>query len=56
VHGWLTQVRQDQPASHGSHDTRAWLKLAHSGGVFSSSQSLFDEVKTLWSAGLLQSE
>jgi len=56
VHGWLTQVRQDQPASHGSHDTRTWLKLAGSGAVFSSDQSLFDGVKALWSTGLLQAE
>lgn len=56
VHGWLTQVRQEQPASHGSHDTRSWLKLASNGAVFSSDQSLFDGVKALWSTGLLQAE
>jgi hypothetical protein len=55
VHRWLQGVRADQP-SHGSHDTRAWLKLAGSGGKFTGETNLFDQVKVLWSEGLLQPE
>jgi hypothetical protein len=55
VHRWLESVRADQP-SNGSHDTRAWLKLANGGAQFARGPNLFDQVKVLWSEGLLQSE
>ncbi|WUR12196.1 hypothetical protein E7V67_021205 [[Empedobacter] haloabium] len=56
VYGWLRTVRDAQPHSHGSHDTRAWLKLAPGGGVFGTEGSPFEQVVALWRAGLLQDE
>ncbi|QGZ39368.1 hypothetical protein IP92_02376 [Pseudoduganella flava] len=56
VYGWLRKVRDDQPVSHGSHDTRTWLNLATRGDVFGRAASPFDQAATLWSAGLLVHE
>ncbi|TWI64485.1 hypothetical protein IP91_03256 [Pseudoduganella lurida] len=56
VYAWLRQVRDDQPASHGSHDTRAWLKLARQGSAFPAGSNPFDQAASLWSTGLLMPE
>jgi hypothetical protein len=56
VHAWLRKVRDAQPHSHSSHDTRSWLKLAGQGDVFASAATPFEQVAPLWSAGLLQDE
>ena len=56
VYGWMRKVRDDQPASHGSHDTRAWLQLAPHGGVFAAGAGPFEQATALWSKGLLMSE
>jgi len=56
VHGWINRVRDAQPASHGSHDTRAWLKLATSSKVFGNDATPFDQAARVWSEGLLQDE
>ena len=56
VYGWLRKVRDDQPVSHGSHDTRAWLKLAARGSAFGGEATPFEQAATLWSAGLLVHE
>ena len=54
VHAWIQSVRDAQPHSHGSHDTRAWLKLASSGQVFGEGKTPFEQVAPLWRKGLLQ--
>lgn len=51
VHAWLMQVRQ--PVAHGSHNTRAWLQLAHTGAVFDSEHNPFEQARVLWGKGLL---
>lgn len=56
VYGWLRKVRDDQPTSHGSHDTRAWLKLAERGSAFGEHGTPFDQAAALWSEGLLLQE
>lgn len=52
VYGWLHQVRVEQPASHVSHDTEAWLALASDGAVFAGGATPFDQARTLWDRGL----
>lgn len=52
VYAWLKQVRRDQPAPGGTHDTTAWLRLAADGSAFASADSPFEQVRPLWSAGL----
>jgi len=54
VHAWMQSVRDAQPHSHGSHDTRAWLKLAIAGNVFGVGQTPFEQVAPLWRTGLLE--
>ncbi len=56
VHSWINRVRDAQPASHGSHDTRAWLKLAANGRVFDNGATPFDQAARVWSDGLLRDE
>lgn len=56
VYGWLRKVRDDQPAAHGSHDTRAWLQLAPHGAVFAGGAGPFEQATALWSKGLLTPE
>jgi len=53
VYGWMRQVRDAQPSSHSSHDTRAWLKLATQGSVFGKETTPFHQAATVWSEGLL---
>jgi hypothetical protein len=52
VHHWLQAVRQDQPLSGSFHDTRVWLDLAAAPTAFSDSDSLYQQVHALWTAGL----
>jgi len=52
VYGWLRQLRDAQPASHLSHDTRTWLGLARDGAVFAGAASSFEQARTVWSHGL----
>ena len=54
VHAWLQAVRDAQPHSHGSHDTRAWLKLASKGSAFADAATPFEQVTPLWQTGLLE--
>ncbi|MES2261932.1 MAG: hypothetical protein V4724_25715 [Pseudomonadota bacterium] len=56
VYGWLEQVRRAQPASHSSHDTRAWLALAADGNAFAGAATPFDQARIVWSKGLLGSD
>jgi len=53
VYDWLKQVRHDQPLAGSSHDTMAWLQLAQDGAVFSADGTPFEQVRGLWSKGLL---
>jgi len=53
VYNWLKQVRHDQPLAGSSHDTMAWLQLAQDGAVFSADGTPFEQVRGLWSKGLL---
>jgi hypothetical protein len=56
VYGWMRKVRDDQPSSHGSHDTRAWLQLAPRGSVFAADVGPFEQATVLWRKGLLTPE
>jgi hypothetical protein len=56
VYGWMRKVRDDQPTSHGSHDTRAWLELAPRGNVFMAGAGPFEQATVLWRKGLLTPE
>jgi hypothetical protein len=55
VAAWLNQVRQPlaQEGDAGSHDTRAWLRLAPTGSAFNPAQPLFEQAAALWRKGLL---
>jgi hypothetical protein len=53
VYDWLKQVRHDQPLAGSSHDTMAWLQLAQDGAVFGADGTPFEQVRGLWSQGLL---
>ncbi|GGB92498.1 hypothetical protein GCM10011572_13100 [Pseudoduganella buxea] len=56
VHAWLQKVRDAQPHTHTSHDTRTWLRLAGQGAVFAGAGTPFEQVAPVWSAGLLHGE
>ena len=56
VYGWMRKVRGDQPTSHGSHDTRAWLALAPGGNAFPAGSGPFEQATVLWRKGLLAPE
>ncbi len=56
VAGWLRKVRDDQPTSHGSHDTRAWLRLATRGSAFTAGAGPFEQATLLWRKGLATHE
>lgn len=56
VHGWMRQVRDSQPASHSSHDTRAWLGLAVDGAVFGAAGTPFEQAGALWGKGALEAD
>lgn len=53
VHAWIEALRNDQPAPGGSHDTRAWVRLAGDASVFRPAATPFDEVSAAWRQGLL---
>lgn len=56
VYRWLLQVRADQPASHVTHDTEAWLSLAADGAVFGAAVTPFEQASVLWNKGLLATD
>lgn len=53
VHSWLLRLRSAQPTEYGSHDTRAWLRLAAEGSAFPVASTPFEQARALWSKGLL---
>jgi hypothetical protein len=56
VYAWLEAVREHPPVEGGSHDTRAWVRLARDASVFEQATTPFDDVRGLWSKGLLSDE
>jgi hypothetical protein len=54
VHAWLAKVRAAEPEA-GSHDTRAWLRLAEEPTGFGTG-SPFERVRALWEQGLLSDD
>ncbi len=56
VYAWLATLRSEQSVAGGSHDTRAWVRLARDGSVFKSAATPFDEADHTWSAGVRADE
>ena len=56
VYAWLATLRNEQTAPGGSHDTRAWVRLARDGSVFKTAPTPFDEASSAWSRGVLGDE
>jgi hypothetical protein len=57
LHGWLSALRGGaQTVAGGSHDTRAWIRLAQDEKVFTAGATPFDEAMGAWSAGLVADE
>lgn len=54
VHAWHVAERADQPVDTGPHDTRVWIRLAKDKAAFKPAASIFEQVDSLWQAGLLQ--
>lgn len=53
VYAWIHALREDQPAPGGSHDTRAWIRLAGDASVFKTAATPFEDVNGAWRQGLL---
>lgn len=56
IYRWLDGVRKVQPVAGGSHDTRAWVRLAADAGVFGKDESPFEAAMPLWRNGLVATE
>ena len=54
VHAWQVSMRADQAVASGPHDTRVWVRLAKDKAAFKPARSIFEQVETLWQAGLLE--
>ncbi|MES2017089.1 MAG: hypothetical protein V4484_11390 [Pseudomonadota bacterium] len=52
VYTWLATLRSEQTAPGGSHDTRAFVRLAADGAVFKPAATLFEQATSAWAAGL----
>jgi hypothetical protein len=52
VYDWLATLRSEHTAPGGTHDTRAWVRLARDGSVFKDAATPFDEASTTWSQGV----
>lgn len=53
VHAWHVRLRAEQDLETGPHDTRAWVHLAADPARFKAGLPLFEQVQTLWVAGIL---
>ena len=53
VYAWMSTLRSEQTVPGGSHDTRAWVRLARDGSVFKTAPTPFEEASGTWSQGLL---
>jgi hypothetical protein len=56
VYAWMATLRTEQTVPGGSHDTRAWVRLAKDASVFKSGATPFDEASSTWSQGLSSDE
>lgn len=56
VYTWMATLRTEQTVPGGSHDTRAWVRLAKDGSVFKTGATPFDEASNAWSQGLLSDQ
>lgn len=56
VYAWLAALRSEHSAPGGSHDTRAWVRLARDGNVFKAAATPFDEASRTWRQGLRADE
>jgi hypothetical protein len=56
VYTWMATLRTEQTVPGGSHDTRAWVRLAKDGSVFKTGATPFDEASSAWSQGLLSDQ
>ncbi len=54
VHAWLVGIRAVQEIPTGPHDTRKWVRLAQDKAVFKPAASIFEQVESIWQAGLLE--
>ena len=52
VYAWLATLRSEQTIPGGSHDTRAWIRLAADAGVFKAAATPFEEASSTWRQGL----
>jgi hypothetical protein len=55
VHTWYANERAEPGDSTGAHDTRVWIRLAQDKAAFKPATSIFEQVQSLWQAGLLES-
>lgn len=53
VLAWHVALRADQAVDSGPHDTRVWIRLAKDKAAFKPAASIFEQVDSLWQAGLL---
>jgi hypothetical protein len=53
VHAWHVRLRADQDLETGPHDTRTWVRLAADPTRFLRDLPLFEQVHSLWVAGML---
>ena len=56
VYAWLATLRNEQTVPGGSHDTRAWVRLARDASVFKSAATPFEEANSTWRQGLRADE
>jgi hypothetical protein len=57
VHAWHVRLRAEQAVDTGPHDTRVWVRLAGDTARFAAAApSIFEQVESLWEAGLLAGE
>lgn len=53
VHAWHVQLRAEQDVATGPHDTRVWVRLAADKARFEAGATIFEQVQSLWLAGML---
>ena len=53
VYAWLAALREKQPVAGGTHDTRAWVRLAHDASIFKNTATPFEGASGAWRQGLL---
>ena len=53
VHAWYVGLRAEQPVYTGPHDTRVWVSMAHDTARFTPRRLIFEQVESMWLAGLM---